>query len=364
MNKVTKIYNYPWHISHQASLVKIPDTKWSWLIQHRRQYSTFPRDDFFTEYGMEWVPYYEEGKYDFALLHLDQQCFEEDLWKRGKGSLFREINSVIQDIPKVLIMHGTPFYPEAFTCDIKEGNYKKLGFTKDQIGMSSVLINKFKEVIKDIDVIIFNSKTAQRQWGFATDNQFMLTEVGKTSKGNPQYALTIWHGLNADNWYDLPKEPRVVTMISPAGLDMYYDRTFLRAVKEALSERDIEHCHITVDASFKSWHEYRNFLGRSLVYFNPTRQSPMPRARSEAMLSGCCVVTRGGQDVEDFIEDGKDAVMVPRSPSAVADIIETLILDYKTAIKIGQAGKAKAQEVFSEKRFQEDWKRVINIIKK
>ena len=306
---LVRIFNYPWHISHQASLVKIPNTKWSWLIQHRRQYSTFPRDDFFTGFGLEWVPEYEKGKYDFALLHLDQQCFEEELWKRGKGSLFREVNSVIHDIPKVLIMHGTPFYPESFACDITKENYEELGFTSDQIGMSSGLIKRFKEEIKDIDVLVFNSKTAQRQWGFATTEQFIPTEVGKTLKGTPQYALTIWHGLDSNEWYDLPKEPRVVTMISPAGLDMYYDRTLLRAVKEYLSEKDIELCHITVDASFKNWDEYRNFLGRSLIYFNPTRQSPMPRSRTEAFLSGCCVITRDGQDVEDFVTDKENAII-------------------------------------------------------
>ena len=347
---VIKVFNYPWHISHQYSLMQIPNTKWDWLVQHRRQYSAFPRGEIMEKYGVDWVPHYEKGKYDFALLHLDQQCFEESLWERGKGSLFREVNSVIgNDIPKIVIMHGTPYYPEAFPSDIGTNNYKELGFTEDQINMSSILIKRFHEVTKDFSAIIFNSKKAQKQWGMADDPR----------------AKTIWHGLNPNEWYDLPKEPRVVTMISPAGLDKYYDRTFLRAVKELLAEKNIHHCHITSDATFKSWEEYRQFLGRSLVYFNPTLESPMPRSRTEAMLSGCCVITTPHQDADEYIKNGENGLLVSRNPQLVADLIEGLIHDYKKAITLGQAGKKTAIELFSKERYHKEWSEVINkIIKK
>lgn len=360
-----KVFNYPWHIAHQYSLMQLPDTQWDWLVQHRRQYSSFPRGPFFEEMGGTWVPHYEEGKYDVALLHLDQQCFEDTIWERGKGSLYREVNSVVKDIPKIVIMHGTPFYPEMFTSDVTEDNYKELGLTKHSIGMSSELIKKFKEAVEDIDVVVFNSRQAQKQWGFyvegsdVTKPQFVRT----TKAGKKQYALTIWHGLDSDEWWNLPKEPRVVTMISPAGLDRYYDRTLLRGVKELLAEKGIEHCHITVDASFKSWDEYRNFLGRSLVYFNPTHESPMPRSRTEAMLSGCAIVTRPGQDVEEFIEDGKNGVIVPRNPQFIAEVIEALILDYKKAVELGNNARKTAKEVFSVEEYHRNWQNVFNLLK-
>ena len=331
------------HISHQYELCKIPITQWNWLVQHRRSYSSFPRDDFFEKLGGKWVAFYEKGKYDFALLHLDQQCFEEGIWERGKGSLFREANDVIQDIPKVCLMHGTPFYPEAFPSDITEENYKDLKYAKDQVGMSSVLIERFKKEVKDFKVLIFNSKTAKRQWGMENDPR----------------AVAIWHGIDMDEWFDLPKEPRVVTMISPGGLDKYYDRVFLRAVKELLAEKEIELCHITVDANFKSWTEYRTFLGRSLVYFNPTKESPMPRARNEAMASGCCVLTTPHQDADEFIKNGENGFIIPRNPQMVANLIESLILDYKKAIQIGAMGKKTVKEIFSNERYQKEWSDLI-----
>lgn len=342
LNKI-QIFNYSWHLAHQYELFKIPNTQWTWLIQHRRPYSPTPRGDLFKIYEVREVPEYVSGDYDVALLHLDQQCFEASLWERGKGSLFRQVNDAIKDIPKIVIMHGTPYYPESFNCDITAENYKELGFTKDQIGMSSELILMFKEAVKEMAAIVFNSYTAQRQWGFADDPR----------------AVTIWHGLDPEEWYDLPKEPRVVTMISPGGLDKYYDRTFLRAVKEALAEKDIEHCHITVDAVFKNWDEYRTFLGRSLVYFNPTKESPMPRSRTEAMLSGCCIVTTPHQDADMYIKDGENGILVPRNPQVVANIIEGLIYDYKKAIEIGQAGKKTALELFSGERYRKDWSELL-----
>lgn len=341
-----KIFNYPWHIAHQYELLRIPNTKFTWLTQHRRGYSGFPRGDFFEELGGVYAPHYEEGKYDFALLHLDQQCFEEGIMDRGKGSLFMQVDSVIKDIPKVCLMHGTPFYPESFTSDITKDNYKEKGYTEDQIGMSSELIEKYQETVKGFDALIFNSYKAKKQWGMENDER----------------AVTIWHGMDENEWFDLPKEPRVVTMISPAGLDKYYDRTFLRGVKELLAEKDIEHCHITVDASFKSWTEYRNFLGRSLIYFNPTKESCMPRSRAEAMFSGCCVLTTPHQDADMFIKSGENGIIVPRSPKIVADLIEGLIFDYKEAIKIGQAGKKTAIKEFSLDKFHREWGKVIKKI--
>lgn len=337
--KKIRIFDQPWHLAHQYDLCKLPNVEWDWLIQHRRNYATGARGDMVKEMSINWVPHYEPGKYDLAILHLDQQCFEENLWARGKGSVYRELNEVIQDIPKVVIMHGTPYFPETFSCDITEDNYEKLGFTKDQIGMSSELIKRCKEEVGD-NILVLNSNTAAKQWGFGTP---------------------IIHGMDPKEWFDLPKEPRVVTMISPGGLDKYYDRVFLKAVKEELEERNISLCHITVDAQFKNWDEYREFLGRSLVYFNPTRQSPMPRARTEAMLSGCCVVTTPAQDADTFIKNGENGFLIKRQPQVVADLIEKLIFDYQNTLKVGQKGKETALKIFSKERYLQDW---ANLIKK
>ena len=326
------------HIAHNSALFGIPNTQWSWLVQHRRRYSEMPRGDLIGKHNIEWVSQYEPGKYDLAVLHLDQQCFESEIEKRGKGSLYRELNSVITDIPKIVIMHGTPYYPEKFDNDIKNDTFAKNG-------ISSELINKFKQSLGD-NYAVTNSKVGFKQWDL-----------------DEKKHRAFWHGLDPKEWLDLPKEPRVVTMIGPAGLDKYYDRIFLRAVKEELQDRDIHHCHITVDASFKNFDEYRNFLGRSLIYFNPTKESPMPRSRTEAMLSGCCVVTTASQDADQFIKDGENGILLTkRQPRVVADIIEMLLADYNKAIELGQKGKQTAIDIFSKERYENEWREYKDIV--
>ncbi len=311
-----RLFGHPWHLAHQFELSKIPFIQWSWLIQYKRPYSKHSRGDFMTN----WVTHYEPGEYDAAILHLDQQCIEPELEERGKGSLYRELNEVITDVPKIVIMHGTTYYPEKFS--------------KDQV------VDIVKKIVGD-NIMVTNSRQCAKDFGF----------------GHP-----IVHGLDPKEWFDLPKEPRVVTMISPGGLDKYYDREFLAAIKEELVERNIFHCHITVDWQAKDWEDYRNFLGRSLIYINPCKDSPMPRSRTEAMLSGCCVLTTPWQDAGDFIEHGVNGYIigdkergVPRNPQAVADLVEKLLANYEVALKVGQEGKKTALQLFSQANYWRQW---------
>lgn len=315
-----KIFGHPWHLAHQYELSKIPFIDWSWLVQYKRPYSKFARGDFMKQ----WVTHYEEGKYDVAVLHLDQQCVEEELWQRGKGSLYRELNQVIKDIPKIVIMHGTTYYPEKFS--------------RDQI------VDRVKEIVGE-NTMVTNSIQCAKDFGFGTP---------------------IVHGLDPAEWLDLPKEPRVVTMISPGGLDKYYDRAFLEAIREELAERDIHHCHITVDWQARDWRDYAEFIGRSLIYINPCKDSPMPRARTEAMLSGCCVLTTPFQDAGDFIKHGENGFIIGdsslgigRDPKAVADMVEFLMANYKFAVGIGQKGKQTALERFSVGNYHKQWKNLL-----
>lgn len=321
MSDKIKIFGHPWHLAHQYELSKIPFIDWSWLIQHKRPYSKNARGDFMAN---RWVTHYESGKYDVAILHLDQQCIEDEIWQRGKGSLYRELNGIIKDIPKIVIMHGTTYYPEKFS--------------------KAEVIEKVKEIVGD-NVMVTNSRQAAKDFGFGTP---------------------IIHGMDPKEWTDLPKEPRVVTMVSPGGLDKYYDRAFLEAIREELAERDIHHCHITVDWVSKDWQDYAEFLGRSLIFLAPFKDSPMPRSRTEAMLSGCCVLTTPWQDAGDFIKHGENGFIVgdektgvPRNPKAVADLIEFLLENYKTALKVGQEGKKTALELFSVENYHMQWKELL-----
>lgn len=145
------------------------------------------------------------------------------------------------DCPIVTINHMTPFH------DKYDSPY---------------VIDFIKKMTKGT-FMITNSYEAAKQWGW----------------GYP-----VIHGMDVDEWWDLPKEPRCVTVLSPVGMERAYRRIFLRTVIKKLAEMKVPFVWVGPDKQCASFKEYREFLGRSLVFFMPTWQSPMPRARTEALL--------------------------------------------------------------------------------
>lgn len=279
-----------------------------------------------TQDEFEWVQWYEPGEYDVAILHVDQQHTDPNI---GKGWLYRDLNEIITDIPKIVVNHGTSMWDEQYTEDmvINGGSVMTPKGEKKLIGM--------KEKIGD-NFMVVNSYDAVERWGW----------------GYP-----IIHGMDAEEWFDLPKEPRVTVMISPGGLDKYYNRQLLTYIKGRVKERtNLDVQHITVNYKCHDWNDYRDFLGRSLIYINPTLDSPMPRARTEAMLSGCCVLTSRHHNADEFIQDGVNGFILPDNPENYADLIFDLITkDYAKAVQIGQNGKESAKKLFSSDRYHKQW---------
>lgn len=330
IKKPIRIFNTPWHVAHQYELFKTPNTEWYHVVNSVRKWGT-PRP---WPENLHQVAYYEPGKYDVAVLHVDQQCVDPSF---GKSRLYKELNEAITDIPKIVINHGTPFWPEQYE-------------TNPETGVSDEIIMHMKMLIGD-NHVVYNSHRAKEMWE-------KNGPMGKTSR-------TIIHGMDITEWFDNPKEPRVITTLSPAGLPKYYNRTLLSEVQGRLKERGIAHFWIGGDINFQedNFNKYRDFVSRSLVYFNPTLESPMPRSRTEAMLSGCCVVSLANHGAEEFIKQGENGFLVPNNPEACADFLESLVRDsYGLAKEIGQRSKKTAQELFNVERFKNDWAALLKEI--
>lgn len=321
------------HIGHQWDMLKLVEkynVKFCYLENNVRRWSEFSARpnpaDIYTKDQFEWVTHYEPGEYDVAILHVDQQHTDPRI---GKGWLYEDLNEVIQDITKVVINHGTPMWDEYYTEDIVINGGEAMTMK------GPARIKGMKEKIGD-NFMIVNSYEAVDRWGW----------------GYP-----LIHGMNNEDYFDLPKEPRVVLSLSPGGLNKYYNRELITAIKGAIHEKtglDVMHINVNIKFEHNNWLEYRRYIASSLINISPYKDSPMPRSRTEAMLSGSCVLTSKYHGADEFIEHGIDGFVVPDNPLSYANAIHGLLNgSYKDAVRIGQNGKEKAKKLFSLERYHE-----------
>lgn len=371
-----KVLGVGWHSTHQYSLSHLPFFERYDLVVEpwRRGFATTQRP---MPDNMGYVNYMVPNYYDFALLHIDQQSlvmtkkgeFADVGDSQSKSMVFDEllegVRKVDPKLPIIIINHMTPFH--------------------DRLESDEV-ISRMKEKTKDC-IMICNSYDAQKQWGFG--------EV-------------ITHGLDHTEWgFDVEyfnktgikrepdKEPRVVIVLSPAGMEKAYRREFAHAVVRNLEDLGVPYTWVGVTKKFNTFDDYRDFMARSLVQFFPAWQSPRPRSRTEGMLSGQCIVTTPYQDASTFIKSGMlkqkkeeftgkileehlvyddttngfltnfSATNDPRTmdnPVYTADLLRHLVIDEpEIARMIGQRGKQYAIENFSRKSYEDQWR---NLLKK
>lgn len=284
--------------------------------------------------NVTFVPYYEPGKYDFAILNVDQQVLNPEL---GKSRTFLELNALITDIPKVIINHGSPVYPEYLATN-------GVTFEEAEIECKTLI----KELVGDIPMVV-NSYTAasEKEWGW----------------GYP-----IIHGLDPADWLDLEKEPRVFTSLSPAGFDEYYNRAVMGKTAADLQQvygYTLWWAKMNINTQ-DSPDKYKKFMGGSLLYLDTSFRTPMNRARTEAMLSGCCIVqVEGAHDLDRWAKPGENIILVPNNPKEIVNtLVDLLENKYEECVKIGQAGKQMAIREFSREKYRQAWLKFIKEVLK
>lgn len=320
-----RIFDYCWHEPYQFELVNSlqDDCQFDYCLTFRKHWDPTKRP---VPHGLKFVPHYEHGLYDFAILHIDQRIYTDDQLLK----IYKELNDHIDDIPKIVINHGSPVFPEAFdhpnqSVPFTTMESKIAGFVRSIIGSNTMVVNSY-------------TAASDSEWGF----------------GRP-----IIQGFDTADWYDHPKELRAFTAIPVEGLDAYYNRKCLKEAGELL----FYHYGILLYAanynapSFNSFNDYRNYLGSSLIYIDTSTRTPMNTARTEALLSGCCVVqVEGAHDLEKWAKDGENIILVPDDPQKIAALIADLLGNrYEEALQIGQNGKKMATALFSRESYRNDW---------
>lgn len=341
-NRRLNILAIPWHVGNQHEQLKVAqkyNVKFSYFRNNVRKWSRFTHrpepSTYLSPDQFEWVDYYEPGKYDLAILNVDQQCVNPDI---GKGQLYRQLNKTITDIPKIVINHGTPMYEEYCPEDMVINGGEV--FTR----RGKKHIDGMKQMVGD-NFMIVNSYRAVERWGW----------------GYP-----LIHGMDEAEWLDLPKEPRVVCSLSPGGLDKYYNRQLLSAIKNAVKEKTgLDIIHTNVNYEVLDWQDYKELLGGSLIAIYPFLDSPMPRSRTESMFSGACVLTSKHHNADEFIKTGENGFIVPDNPMSYAETIYNLInYCYADCVRIGQNGKQTAQKYFKMDTYLDDFYYILDQVSK
>jgi len=305
-----KIFIHPFHENHLFDLTTA-------LKEHQ----FFMLDTFYKQLKRKFpnnvkkVSHYIDC--DVAILNMDHQFFR----RLSKTRMVKELNEVIpKNTKRVWIINSIP---------VKNGiDHKTKNKMLEYIGNSQIVVNSYESV---------------KIYGKGT---------------------VIHHGI--EGFKPRKKEPRVVTFVSPiAEAYEYYDHDFLQEVREELRQKyEINHVWLTVDKEFKDYKEYKKYLEETLIYFHPSKHSPMPRTRTEAMLSGCCVVTTPHHDAKTFIKNGENGFLINRNPEVVAKLIYKLLTEhYKLAVKIGENGRKTALKKFNYKNYKEKWEKLIFDIK-
>lgn len=331
-NKI-RIFDYCWHIPHQWDMINAlkNDCTFFYCLNIKRHWDTSQRP---IPENLNFVTHYQPGLYDVAILHLDQQIIELDDQKR---LIYDHFNSTISDIPKIVLNHGSPVYPEWF---YKSGNQH----TESE--MQTKCIETVRQLVGDNTMVVNSYASAtSKEWGFG---------------------IPIIHGMNSSEWFDLPKEPRVFTALSPYGFDTYYNRKCMGLLADVLYDKYgyiLHYAKLNVDTG-NSPEEFKEYLGRSLLYIDTSFRTPMNRGRTEAFLSGCCVIqVEGAHDLERWAKPGKNIVIVPNDPIEIANIVvDFLENDYAKAITIGKQGKEMAIKEFSPLRYRLDWLKLLETV--
>lgn len=295
--KQYNILKYPWHTPHDYELAKLPH-QFFYLNNTPRCWATNQRP---VPDTVNWVSHHDERATDVMILHVDQWTHNEI----SKRQLFLRFKHEYTG-PKIVINHG---------CNMVDGCSSEI----------------MQELLKDCHVVC-NSSTAHELWGL-------------------QNSRFIRHGMMPEEWpsTDYSHHNVVVTQ--------HYGGThaaFRNVAQVNEAEKEISITWVGRDKKFDSFNKYRNFLQSSSIFLQPSYASPNPRSRTEAMLTGLAIVTTNSHGEDEYITNGVNG-FCSNDFEELIDFIKYLHLNPTEVRKIGQAGRATAQEVFHIDNFTHQW---------
>jgi glycosyltransferase involved in cell wall biosynthesis len=306
-----KILDHAWHQAHSYRLHALPATFEYYVPLGVRYWepSIRPAPPNFLGY----VEHPDLQSYDVILSHLDNWCDRAEM----RGTPFRIMNLIgMQSAAKrIAIMHGTP-----------DNEENRLNIER-----------MFDRAPGGAPFMVCNSEQAYRDWGFG-----------------PGRSRAIIHGYDVDEFsISNQRQAWAVTCCSAGQISRsYHGVPLLERIR-----REVPVLWVGLNGDlpyFDGYAAYREFLSHSLIYVHTGQRSPMPGARTEAMLSGCCIVTTSNNDADKYIEDGVTGFLCDSADSMI-ETLKMLLADPRQAYLVGKRGREAARSFFHKARFVDDW---------
>jgi glycosyltransferase involved in cell wall biosynthesis len=363
-----RILNYPWHVGHQYELHRLPHDFFLMTGEGFRRWNFRSRP---LQPNVAFVPAAGVGDgrgYDLAILHFDEEVLAPS---SSAPYPFRRLLESLR-IPIIALCHG----PAPFTSG--GAGAPGGGVTVDEEKRRAVV-----GLIGDRAMVVTNSHQAEREWRFPR-------------------ARTIWHGLDPADYPRTTYEKKALTIVNAlARKPIYQGYDLYKKVSAGLPcdylGKDPEHEFRRVSVASRPWSAwrflwnaadfafgsddlargargwrrfvsdgyarshfgaYRDLIARYSAYFNPTRLSPMPRSRLEAMFCGLALVTTRHHDVEMWLEDGVTGFSAD-DPATLRERLRVLCEDPALCRRLGRAGREMAHERFHVRHYLARWQESI-----
>ena len=315
--KSLTILDYSVHPGHQHELAKLgyefyylrENMRYDWRVNTRPQ-----------PFNTHFITNCNPNDFDLIITHNVRQMRQVKHWQ-DSGMLRK-------DIPKIFIFHYQPHDEQT-----KE---KMIPWAEDYH-------------------IIFNSYESQLSWNMPNPSQ-----------------RTIIHGFDQDEWHKWKGGINgVLTVAGRMG-----NRSWVTGYdfwKSVVTELDCEKMVMGSNWSnmqpwekeivrhSNDWDDLKETFASYDVYFSPTLDSPFPRARSEAFVTGAPIVTTPNHNVNLYVENGISGFIVNDREEAV-EYINMLLKDKKLRKRFSKNAREKAREVLNIDRFLQEWRNLIDFV--
>ncbi len=342
-----RILSYRWHVPHQYELYKLPHhfTLATHLGNGMVDHWQYDQRPLRPNVKMQSIETIDPSAFDVAILHFDENVLAPHLsngvipsiW----GAPFRYFLDRFPNLPKVAICHGTPQF---------EGQY---GLDPNRKFAFSVYEDERIRLVEALAAarvkVVCNSHQAHREWGFADSR-------------------VIWHGLDPQEFPRGTLERHILALEPdrhrPHYRGAWEHERVVELLTPGLTIETARHAGAPLEMrdgngfAIRQFRAYVDRIRQFTAYLNTTLRSPMPRSRTEAMMTGVIPVCLRNHDVDMYIENGVDGFYAD-TPEELAAFLNDLFADKGMASAMSAAARRKAMDVFNHDNYLLAWTKLL-----